>query len=115
MTDNSSNRNWPGSTFWRRRLPSQLDSDSSPGISRIMGQLSGLLPWVAMSHDGPNLSPCSQIQSPKSRLATHIAARNKTRRMSRMSRDWPSSLIKSSRRLAPRRSAHSWRSQLLVL
>lgn len=84
MADNSSNRNWPGNTFWRRRLPSQLESDLSPGISRTMGQLWGLLPWVAMSPDGPNLSPCSQIQFPKSRLATHIAARNRTRRMSHM-------------------------------
>lgn len=59
MTDYSFNRNWAGSTFWRKRLPSQLESDSSLGNSRIMGQLSGLLPWVVILPDGQSLSPCS--------------------------------------------------------
>lgn len=114
-TDPCTNRNWPGNIFWRKRLPSQRESDSSLGSSRIMGQLSGLLPWVATLSDGQNLSPCLQTQSPKSRLATRIAARKKARRLNHTSRDWPSSLIKNSRGSAPRRSAHSSRNQLLVL
>lgn len=80
-----------------------------------MGQPSGLLPWVATFLVGLNLNPCLQTQFPKSRLAMRIAVRKKARRMNHTSKDWPSSLIKNSRGLAPRRSAHSSRNQLLVL
>lgn len=80
-----------------------------------MGQLSGLLPWVAMLPDGQSLSPCSHRQSPRSRLAMHTAARSKVRQTSRTSRDLPWSLIKNSRGWAPRQSVHLLRNQLLVL